>query len=61
MLETINKELLNSLKEIGDEDGRELEELVGHIKNTEETSEIIKQYEEILKTKNAKIINIVGN
>ena len=51
---------MNSLKEINDEDECKLEEMVGHIKNAEEADGNFRSYEEILKTKNVKIINIAG-
>ena len=50
-VETIKEELLNSLEEIDDEDKRELEELVGHIKSVEEAAGVVRRYEKILKTK----------
>ena len=51
---------MNSLKEIDDADECKLEEMVGHIKNAEEADGNFRSYEEILKTKNVKIINIAG-
>lgn len=59
-LETIKEELINFLKYIDDEDEHQLEEMVGHIKNAEEADGNFRSYEEILKTKNVKIINIAG-
>ena len=41
------------------EDEHELEEMVVHIKNAEETAGVVGRYKEILKTKNDKIMNIV--
>ena len=60
MLEAIKKELLNSLNEIEDEVERRLDEMVGQIKNPEEAAGEIKLYENMLTTKNVKIINIVA-
>lgn len=60
MLETFNDKLSNSLKEIHDDDKHELEELVGHIKKAEKSAGVVRRYEEILKTKDVKIINSVG-
>ena len=60
MLETIKKELLNSLNEIEDEVERRLDEMVGQIKNPEEAAGEIKLYENMLTTKNVTIINIVA-
>ena len=42
-----------------DEDEHELEEMVGHIKNAEETARVVGRYKKILKTNNVKIMNIV--
>ena len=42
-----------------DEDEHELEGMVGHIKNAEETARVVGRYKKILKTNNVKIMNIV--
>ena len=51
---------MSSLIETEDEDEPGLDEAVRNKKEPEEAIKIIKRYEEISKTQNRKIINIVG-
>lgn len=57
-MKIIKEERLSSLKV--DVDDCQLEELVGLTKKPEEAVRVVRRYEEILKTKSFKIVNIVG-
>ena len=60
-LETIKKELLESILEVFEEEGYlQICEEVKDAKNLKDCISLVKKYEDLLKSSNKKIINIVA-
>ena len=57
----VKEELLNSVLETEDQYDLDLEKAVKRTNDTQEVITIIQKYEDILKSKNNRIINIAGD
>ena len=60
MLELIKIELQESILEVSEEENANLNEDVKNVKSLNEGISLMQKYENLLKSENKKIINIVG-